>query len=169
MARPLVMMALRLRNSMSKGVAILLVLLWAMVCLKIAMANESFAARYAEGQLWTFSARPTEEGATLLINRIEQDPRLGPIFHISVFDVRVANPHAPGGVTAALPHFPVSRETLDKSCLELRGIREPNPDYLEGYREWRGVFDAGRAGVFDIPVSEIVDIVQTAIARQTAQ
>jgi hypothetical protein len=31
------------------------------------------------------------------------------------------------------------------------------------------VFDAGRAGVFDIPVSEIVDIVQEAIAQHAAR
>lgn len=130
------------------------------------MADESAEFPYAEGQVWTFRARPGEEGATLLINRVERDPRLGAIFHIGVFDVRLDNPHAPGGVTTELPHFPVSRATLDKSCLELRGTRAPNPDYLDGYREWRAVFDAGRAGVFDIPVAEIVDIVQGAIARQ---
>lgn len=133
------------------------------------MENESVESPYAEGQLWTFRARPGEERATLLINRVESDPKLGEIFHISVFGVRLENPMAPGGVTTELPHFPVSRETLDKSCLELQGTRAPNPDYLEGYAEWRGAFDAGKAGVFDIPVSGIVDIVQQAIAQHAAR
>ncbi|WP_345303214.1 hypothetical protein [Lysobacter hankyongensis] len=133
------------------------------------MAGESVERRYAEGQVWTFRARAGEEGATLLINRIEQDPRLGEIYHISVFGVRLDNPRAPGGVTTDLAHFPVSRATLDKSCLELQGVREPNPEYLRGYGEWREVFDAGRAGVFDIPVADIVGIVQSAIAKRTAQ
>lgn len=133
------------------------------------MADEPMKRQYAEGQVWTIRARAGEEGATLLINRIEQDPRLGAIYHISVFGVRLDNPRAPGGATTELPHFPVSRETLDKSCLELQGLREPNPEYLRGYGEWREVFDAGRAGVFDIPVAEIVDIVQSAIAKRAAQ
>jgi hypothetical protein len=105
----------------------------------------------------------------LLINRIEHDPRLGAIYHISVFGVRLHNPLAPGGATTELPHFPVSRETLDKSCLELQGVRQPNPEYLRGYGEWREVFDAGKAGVFDIPVAEIVEIVQSAIAQRAMQ
>lgn len=132
------------------------------------MANRLDTA-YTEGQLWTFRARPGEEGATLLINRIEHDPKLGAIHHISVFGVRLDNPVVPGAVITELPHFPVSRETLDKSCLELQGTRAPNPDYLQGYGEWREAFDAGKAGVFDIPVSEIVDIVQDAIAQQAAR
>jgi hypothetical protein len=133
------------------------------------MPTEPTISPYAEGQLWSFRARPGEDQATLLINRIEQHPKLGAIHHISVFGVRLDNPMAPGGVTTELPHFPVSRETLDKSCLELQGVRAPNPDYLRGYGEWREVFDAGRAGVFDIPVSEIVDIVQEAIAQHAAR
>jgi hypothetical protein len=150
-------------------IAMLFALLISMTNLEVAMANESVEKQYAEGQVWTFRARGGEEGATLLINRIEQDPRFGAIYHISVFGVRLDNPRAPGGAITELPHFPVSRETLDKSCLELRGVREPNPEYLPGYAQWREAFDAGQAGVFDIPVDEIVDIVQSAIAKSTAQ
>lgn len=147
----------------------LLALLISMTSVEAAMAEEPVERQYAEGQVWTFRARAGEEGATLLINKVEQDPRLGEIYHISVFGVRLDNPRAPGGVTTDLPHFPVSRETLDKSCLELRGVSEPNSEYLPGYAQWREAFDAGQAGVFDIPVDKIVDIVQSAIAQSTAQ
>ncbi len=132
------------------------------------MANQPPQDRYTEGQVWTFHPRPGEDGATLLINRVESHPKLGEIFHISVFGVRLDNPVVPGAVITDLPHFPVSRETLDKSCLELQGTRAPNPEYLPGYDQWREAFDAGKAGVFDIPVSEIVDVVQQAIARHRA-
>jgi hypothetical protein len=86
-----------------------------------------------------------------------------------VFGVRLENPVVPGAVISELPHFPVSRETLEKSCLDLQGTRAPNPEYLPGYEQWREAFDAGEAGVFDIPVSEIVDIVQQAIAQRAAR
>lgn len=157
----------RCARLMPAWIAMLFAVFLSMTSVEIAMANESVEPRYAEGQVWTFRARAGEEGATLLINRIEQDPRLGAIYHISVFGVRLDNPSAPGGVITELPHFPVARETLDKSCLELLGVRQPNPEYLRGYGEWREVFDAGRAGVFDIPVAEIVEIVQSAIAQHS--
>ncbi len=133
------------------------------------MANPPTQDRYAEGQLWTFRPRPGEDGATLLINRVESHPKLGAIFHISVFGVRLDNPVIPGAVITDLPHFPVSRETLDKSCLELQGMRAANPEYLPGYDTWREAFDAGEAGVFDIPVAEIVDVVAQAIAQSSAR
>lgn len=163
------MIRLRCVHRRYAWVAMLLAFLIPMTNVEVAMAEEPMERQYAEGQVWTFRARAGEEGATLLINRIEQDPRFGAIHHISVFGVRLDNPRAPGGVTTELPHFPVSRETLDKSCLELRGVREPDPDYLPGYAQWREAFDAGQAGVFDIPVDKIVDIVQSAIAQNTAQ
>jgi hypothetical protein len=148
---------------------LLLAVSFSMTNLEIAMANESVESPYAECQLWTFRTHPRENAATLLINRIDHGPTSGEIFHISVFGVRLDNPMAPAGVTTELPHFPVSRETLDKSCLELQGTRAPNPDYLQGYGEWRETFDAGKAGVFDIPVAEIVYIVQQAIAQHAAR
>jgi hypothetical protein len=163
------MIRLRCVRPTQAWIALLFALLISMTNVEVAMAGESVERQYAEGQVWTFRARAGEEGATLLINKVEEDPRLGAIYHISVFGVRLDNPRASGGATTELPHFPVSRETLDKSCLELQGVREPNPEYLRGYGEWREVFDAGRAGVFDISVADIVDIVQSAIAQSTVQ
>jgi hypothetical protein len=133
-----------------------------MLCSGCAMTD-----KYAEGQVWSYKTRDGEQGSTLQINRIEHDPKLGDIFHISVDGVRLDNPHAPGGITARLPHFPVSQQTLDKSCIESTGTAPVNPDYLEGYRAWREAFDAGQAGVFDIPVAEIVDIVESSISQRT--
>lgn len=132
-----------------------------MLCSGWAMASD-----YAEGQVWSYKTRDGEQGSTLQINRIEHDPRLGDIFHISVSGVRLHNPHAPQGITTELPHFPVSIQTLEKSCIEPTGTASVNPDYLEGYQAWREAFDAGQAGVFDIAVADIVDIVESSISQR---
>ena len=126
-------------------------------------------SRYAEGQLWRIRARPGEDEATLLINRIEHDPRCGAIHHIGVFGVRLDNPLSASGLTTELPHFPVSRATLDASCVELLGVRAPDPEYRRGYDVWREAFDAGQAGVFDVPVADIVAFVQDAIIQRMSQ
>ncbi|HEU4669189.1 MAG TPA: hypothetical protein VFR91_00655 [Dyella sp.] len=123
------------------------------------------AENYAEGQVWSYKARPGESGSTLLINKIESDPKLGAIYHISVLGVLVKNRHAPSGVTHELPHLPVSKQTLEVSCIKLLGQSKPNPGYLEGYAEWKRAFDQGHAGVFTIPVSEIVGIVESTINK----
>jgi hypothetical protein len=134
----------------------------------LAMSIASFlgfaqARDFSEGQVWSYKTRPGEENSTLLINKVDTDPRLGAIFHVSISDVSVRNPRAPSGVTSDLPHFPVSKQTLEQSCVKLLGERSPNADYREGYAEWRSAFDRGEAGVFSISVSEIIGGVERAI------
>ncbi|MFJ1299234.1 hypothetical protein ACILG0_04655 [Pseudomonadota bacterium AL_CKDN230030165-1A_HGKHYDSX7] len=120
------------------------------------------AGSYEAGQLWQYRTRPGEDASRVLINLIEPHDKLGKMIHISVLDVTLKNPHAPGGVTHELPHFPVSEETLQKSLTTLVGQREILADYREGYEVWKEAFDAGKAGIFTISVAEIVDVVETA-------
>jgi len=137
-----------------------------LVCLIGALTmSTANAQNYAEGQIWSYKARPGEQNSTLLINKVESDPKLGAIYHISVFGVSVRSPRAPSGVIHELPHFPVNKQTLEASCVKLVGQSEPNASYLDGYAEWKRAFDQGHAGVFTIPVSEIVSAVETAINK----
>lgn len=124
------------------------------------------AQNYAEGQLWSYKARPGEQNSTLLINKVESDPKLGAIYHISVLGVSVKNPRVPSGVTHELPHFPVSKQTLEASCVKLVGQSKSNSSYLDGYAEWKRAFDQGRAGIFTIPVSDIIGIVEATINKE---
>ncbi len=129
----------------------------------LSMFNFAKAANYEEGQIWSYKTREGEENSTVLINKVEEHDKLGKIFHISIDGVRVKNPHAPSGLSQALPHFPVSEETLKISFVKLIGKSNPNPDYIEGYNTWKSAFDAGEAGIFTIPVSEIVDIIEQTV------
>ena len=124
------------------------------------------AKEYSVGQIWAYKTRNGEESSTILINRIDKDPKFGRIFHISVRDVHVVNHNVSSGITTDLPHFPVSEITLDKSCKELAGHSAPNPEYLEGYAIWRKAFDANEAGVFDASVAEIVGIIEQSVSGQ---
>jgi hypothetical protein len=127
--------------------------------------GNTMATEYTAGQIWSYKTRTGEESSTILINKIQNDPKIGKIFHISVRDVNVINPHAQAGVSKDLPHFPVSEITLEKSCLKITGQSAINPEFNEGYKIWRKAFDAGEAGVFDISVAEIVDFIQQTVAN----
>jgi hypothetical protein len=136
----------------------------------LAMSLASFfglaqARDFTAGEVWSYRARPGEEGSTLLINKVESDQKLGSIFHISISGVHVKNRQAASGETTELPHFPVSKETLEKSCVKLVGTAKPNQQYLEGYNEWKQAFDQGHAGVFTISVAEIIAVIETAVNK----
>ena len=121
------------------------------------------AADFSEGQVWSYKTRAGEEASTFLINKIEFHPKLGSIYHVSVSGVKIKNPRTPTGITSELPHFPVSKETLNKSITKLAGKSKINPEYQQGYQEWKSAFDKGDAGIFTIPVAEIVGVVEKAI------
>lgn len=131
--------------------------------LLVAFMTDSSAQQFAQGQVWEYSPRPAETGSTLLINKVESDPTLGPIFHISVRAVKVKNKRVPSGLTTELPHFPVSMRTLQSSVTRQLRMETPNPEYMEGYAIWRQAFGQGTGGIFTIPVAEIVDIVEKSI------
>ena len=80
-----------------------------------------------------------------------------PIYHISVIGFRFRNPR----MVPALPHAPVSRETLDASVTRLVHSTAEFPSADEGISQWR----EARGGVFTIPVAEIVEVLD----QQTAQ
>lgn len=116
-----------------------------------------------EGQVWTYDTRDGEEGSTLLINRIDDDPELGVVFHLGLRGLRVRNDRAPGGVATVMSHCPVSLSTLQRSLRDLVGEEEPDPGYLAGYRQWREAADGGEGGVWDLTIAEIVDVMEQVI------
>jgi hypothetical protein len=132
----------------------------------LSMFGFANATEYSEGQVWSYKTRSGEENSTVLINKIELNEKLGKIYHISLNEVKVKNPHIAGGLSSDLPHFPVSEETLKKSLTKHIGNRAPNPDYIEGYNTWKAAFDAGEAGIFTISVSEIVEFIEQTINQQ---
>jgi hypothetical protein len=124
------------------------------------------APDFNEGQVWSYKARPGEEESTLLINKLEDDPKLGHIYHISISKVQIKS--GPGVFTDQMPHLPVSRQTLELSCTNLVGRSEPNPMYLPGYRMWKQAFDAGHAGIYTISIAEILDLAEKMLQKQQA-
>jgi hypothetical protein len=121
---------------------------------------------FSAGQVWAYKARPGEEMSRLLIDKVEDDPRLGRIYHISITGVHIGRPDASVHFASELPHLPVSEKTLTLSCTTLVGKSEPNPQYLGGYQLWRKAFEAGHAGVYTISVAEIVETTDRALQGQ---
>ena len=88
---------------------------------------------FAVGQLWRCTGRSLVETPTLLINRIDEHPLGGQIFHATVYGVRVRNPRLPGGIMDKLMHVPVTRAVLEQSATTLEGTRPIDPIYQQGW------------------------------------
>jgi len=112
---------------------------------------------YAAGQVWEYRTRAAEPESLLKIQQVEKDPNGTAIYHVSVIGVRL-----PGG---AMPHLPVSRETLDASVTRLSPRTPAFPDPSEGISIWR----ENKGGVFTVSIAEALDFVDQAIAQGQAK
>jgi hypothetical protein len=112
------------------------------------------AARFHPGQIWWFTPRPGEEGATLTILKLEPSAKDGPLVHVRLSGVRIKNPRAPEGFSVAVEHLPFREDAIARSVIRLAGQARPMPEFEDGYRAWRTAYDAGRASVFRATVAE---------------
>ena len=123
------------------------------------------AAEYKAGQVWKYKTRPGEEGSLLYIVKIDNEKGYGNIYHIYVDGLKIRNTRIKGGIQSQLPHAPVNEKTLTESVTNLVRERGNMPDISEGYEVWRKSFDTGHAGVFNIPVIEIIGLIEDTVNK----
>lgn len=116
--------------------------------------------KYKVGQSYSYDARPGEEKSSLVIVKIDDDPKLGKIIHIALRDLKVKNRHIPEGFTENVNHMPFALDAIEKSGLKLLKEKTDLPDFEEGYRLWREAFEARRGGVYTITVAEAVGVIE---------
>lgn len=122
---------------------------------------------YDVGDIWQYRNRKGEDDSQVIINKIETIGNDIPVYHISIINVKVANPQSAGGVVEKLSHAPVALETLQKSLTHRIAAKQPiDGDYLEGYEQWQKAYFAGQAGIFTIMIAEIVDFIEQAVNTQ---
>lgn len=123
---------------------------------------------YAVGQRWRCLGRNASEAPVLTINRIDTHPLGGEILHVSVTNAQIRHPGLRDGFITTFAHLPIIGQVLDRSGAEPAGEGMPDPAYLDGYYQWKQAFDAGQAGSYGIPLAEILDLIETMLAKRDA-
>ncbi|MGN6093971.1 MAG: hypothetical protein ACTHOL_16600 [Luteibacter jiangsuensis] len=119
---------------------------------------------YAVGQSWTYRTRPGEEASRVAIRRIGIEPEDGEVFHVSILGVKLRNHRLPGGIQPAMHHAAVSRASLDASLLHPDGQADTEENWRDGYDVWRQAYDNGDAGIFDIPLADVLGYIEMVVA-----
>ncbi|WP_262149174.1 hypothetical protein [Chryseobacterium foetidum] len=125
--------------------------------------KNSEVVQYKVGQEWNYHTRNEEENSTLKILKIEEYPEQGKVIHISIGGLNVDSSKGEKDLSNEITHIPITEEALHKSITELKNAKVRLPNKIEGYDFWKKEFDKGEAGVFSIPVSEIVASFEAAI------
>jgi hypothetical protein len=119
---------------------------------------------YAVGQSWTYRTRPGEEASRVVVRHIDHEPEDGEVFHVSILGVKLRNHRVPGGLQPAMNHAATSRATLDASLLAVDGEADADESWRDGYAVWRQAYDNGDAGIFEIPIAEILGYIEMVVA-----
>lgn len=120
---------------------------------------------FQAGQVWKYNTRPGEEASKIYIVKVEAWPNGDKIFHIYADKLKIKNPMLASGLQAELPHAPVSLQTLEQSTTKQVGTTQTLPDISEGYAAWKEAYDAGGAGIFTIPVAEIISLIEGVVSQ----
>jgi hypothetical protein len=126
-----------------------------------ALETKEVKSKYKVGQIWSFKSRSNEPNARLTIVKIESDRKLGNIIHVQVDSVKIKTSAKSAKYTHLVSHMPFSEAAIAFSVTEKLGEVAELPDFQEGYAEWRNSFEAGKAGVFSIPVGKSVEYMET--------
>lgn len=119
---------------------------------------------YAPGQAWTYRTRPGAEASTIVIRKKDIEPEDGEVFHISILGANLRNHRIEEGLQRSMHHAAVARATLDQSLLDYIGDGDGDETWMDGYDVWRQAYDNGDAGIFDIPVADILGYIEMVIA-----
>lgn len=114
-------------------------------------------AGYAESQVWEYKTRSGDDGSLIKIQKIEPYPTpqsTGKVYHISVIGLHIKSQP----LASEVQHLPVSKATLDVSLTKLSDSTAIFPNASEGRAMWR----EANGGIFTIPLSDVMDVVEKA-------
>ena len=116
---------------------------------------------YEPGQVWTLQGG-MYDGLQILIVKTEQHPTMGLSVHISV---RGKLTTQGGSELEGIPHLPFTPDALRVSGLQLSGFISNLPDDWEGmYEDWLSDAEMEEAGLFSLPVTEILDTIMAKLS-----
>ena len=114
------------------------------------------AEDYAVGQIWTYKTRPQEPNSTLMILRIDNTSKLGPVIFIGLKELRVKHPT--GKVFPSMSALPFTKEALDKSVVKLVGTADKLMPSNLGYMKWKEAQASGKTPpTYVKPVADVVN------------
>jgi len=113
------------------------------------------------GECWGYQTRLHETESYIVIRKVEDMPKLGQVWHVSIFDLAVKNPTIPEKPFPYILHVAISEEQLLESLTQKLDRSIPDKDWEEGYNIWL----KGDGGAFSVPLSECVTAIEEVINR----
>jgi len=116
-------------------------------------------------EVWSYKARAGEESSRVAIGRIDSLPGDTIAVHVKIVGLRLRNSNAPAGITTVMGHAPILESALLASVLERVDEEVDLDGFDEGYKTWLAAYLEGEAGLFSMPLAEIVSSIEATLSR----
>lgn len=129
--------------------------------------EDFYNSRFQVGQVWEYQTRLTDPKSTLQILKVERLNGTEIAIHIQVngLNLKSASEMKDGGTAS---HLPFAEEAIEASVTNLVAANKPLPDdYEEGYGMWRDAFLENKAGIFIMPVSAVVNMIEETMSGES--
>ncbi|MBS1793301.1 MAG: hypothetical protein JSS81_05575 [Acidobacteria bacterium] len=120
-------------------------------------------SKFRVGQTWSYRTRPGEEDSYFIVLRVDADPKLGPIVHIALENLKIKNRRTRSGLVTRIAHLPFAESALEESAGKLLREKTALPDFRDGYDEWKKAFDDKRAGIYTASLDKVVEIIENGL------
>ncbi|WP_373034140.1 hypothetical protein [Sulfurovum sp.] len=120
----------------------------------------AYGQEYRYHQMWSYKTRCGEDGSEILINSIDITDKYGPVYHVSVFNVKMKKVTTEGKVKI-LPYLALSKESLDKSVIKLTAERYPYLPFHKEYVKWKEALEEGTEVVYKDAVADILESLES--------
>lgn len=134
-----------------------------------AMLSAASAAQptFAVGQEWSYPTRKAEVDSRLVIQRIDDHPKLGRIIHVGILGAKLRlRPDEPP-LAWTIGHMPFPEAVLRKNVTKLESATSVAAfaDFEKSYAGWKVDADAGKKQFWTAPVAKAIDSLETMILR----
>lgn len=154
-------------RNLYKGIITIFLMLF--FIFEVSMAQQSNSEIFEVGQEWFYKNRKGEDHSTIHIFEIVDAPDGKRMMSISFSDVKIFLHRKDKEAMNYMPHIPIFEEMLRAEVIQLAPEdyqatnRATSEEEFEGHNVWKEAFDNGEAGAYTIPLSEILDGIQTAV------
>lgn len=127
------------------------------------LPERASSPQFRVGQVWRYETRPGEEASRVIVGRVERIEGIGKVVHVKLTGLHLASSAAPGVVGTIMFHAPVTEAQVAASVLELTDEQGDLDGFAEGYATWLSAYRVGEAGVFTLPLSDVVAATEQAL------
>lgn len=128
-------------------------------------AGESLPA-FAVGQEWSYPTRKGEAGSRLVIQRIDDHPKLGRIVHVGILGAKLRPRPDEAPLPWTIGHMPFPESVLRKNVTKLESATSTASfDFEKSYAAWKVDADGGKKQFWTAPVAKAIDSLEAMLLR----